>query len=46
MGRWKMVIGPRLKARSFPNQKLEAKIGTYILNKMAGLGRAKFKGVA
>ena len=46
MGRWKMVIGPKLKARSFPNQKSEAKIGTYILNKMAGLGRAKFAGVA
>ena len=23
MGRWKMVIGPKLKARSFPNQKTE-----------------------
>ena len=42
MGRWKMVIGPKLKARSFPNQKTEAKIGTHILNKMTGLGRAKF----
>jgi len=46
MGRWKMVIGPKLKARSFPNQKSEVKIGTYILNKMAGLGRAKLAGVA
>ena len=26
MGRWKMVIGPKLKARSFPNQRTEAKI--------------------
>ena len=43
MGRWKMVIGPKLKARSFPNQKTEAKIGTHILNKMTGLGRAKFE---
>ena len=43
MGRWKMVIGPKLKARSFPNQKIEAKIGTHILNKMTELGRAKFE---
>ena len=46
MGRWKMVIGPKLKSRSFPNQKTEAKIGTHILNKMTGLGRAKFEVVA
>ena len=46
MGRWKMVIGPKLKARSFPNQKTEAKIGTHTLNKMTGLGRAKFDVVA
>jgi hypothetical protein len=43
MGRWKAVIGPKLKARSFPNQKTEAKIGTHILNKMTGLGHAKFE---
>ena len=43
MGRWKMVIGPKLKARSFPNQRTEAKIGTHILNKMTELGRAKFE---
>ena len=42
MGRWKMVIGPKVKVRSFPNQKPEAKIGTHILNTMTGLGRAKF----
>ena len=46
MGRWKMVIGPKLKARSFPNQKTEAKIGNHILNKITGLGRAKFDVVA
>ena len=46
MGCWKMVIGPKLKARSFPNQKTEAKIGTHILNKMTELGRAKFVGLA
>ena len=43
MGRWKIVIGLKLKARSFPNQKTEAKIGTHILNKMTKLGRAKFE---
>ena len=43
MGRWKMVIGPKLKARSFPNQKTEARIGSNILNKMTGLGSAKFE---
>ncbi len=46
MGRWKMVIGPKLKARSFPNQKTEAKIGAYILNKMTVLGRPEFEPVA
>lgn len=45
-GRWKMVIGPKLKARSFPNKKTQAKICTHILNKMTGLGRAKFDVVA
>ena len=39
MGRWKMVISPKMKARSFPNQKIEAKIGSYILNNMTALGR-------
>ena len=43
MGRWKMVIGPKLKARSFPNQRTEAKMGTHILNKMTELGRPKFE---
>ena len=46
MGRWKMVIGPKLKAWNFPNQKTEARIGTNILNKMNGLGRAKYEAVA
>jgi hypothetical protein len=43
MGRWKMVIGPKLKARSFPNQKTEARIGAYILNEMTELGRPVFE---
>jgi len=46
MGRWKTVIGLKLTARSFPNQKMEAKIGTHILNKMTELGRAKFEAAA
>jgi hypothetical protein len=43
---WKMVIGPKLKARNFPNQKTEVRIGTNILNKMNGLGRANYEAVA
>jgi hypothetical protein len=46
IGRWKMVIGPKLKARNFPNQKTEVRVGTNILNKMNGLGRAKYEAVA
>ena len=38
MGRWKAVIGPKLKARTFENQKTEAKIGVRVLNRMTGLG--------
>ena len=43
MGRWKAVIGPKLKARSFENQKAEAKIGARVLNRMTGLGRPTFE---
>lgn len=46
MGRWKAVIGPKLKARSFENQKTEAKIGVCVLNKMTGLGRPRFERTA
>jgi hypothetical protein len=46
IGRWKMVNGPKLKERSFLNQKTEAKIGTRILNKMTKFGRATFEVVA
>jgi hypothetical protein len=41
-----MVIGPNLKARNFPNNKTEARIGTNVLDKMNGLGRAKYEAVA
>ena len=43
IGRWKAVVGPKLKARNFENQKTEAKIGTRILNWMTELDRPKFE---
>lgn len=43
MGRWKTVIGPKLKARRFENQKTEVKIGARILNQMTKLGRPNFE---
>ena len=46
MGRWKTVIGPKLKARSFENQKTEARIGVRILNRMTELGRPNFERTA
>jgi hypothetical protein len=46
MGRWKAVIGPKLKARSFENQKAEAKIGARVLNRMTELGRPNFQRTA
>jgi hypothetical protein len=46
MGRWKAVIGPKLKARNFENQKTEANIGVRVLNRMTELGRPEFKRVA
>lgn len=46
IGRWKTVIGPKLKARNFENQKTEAKIGVRILNRMTELGRPKFERTA
>jgi hypothetical protein len=46
MGRWKTVIGPKLKARNFDNQTTETKIGVRALNQMTDLGRPEFKRVA
>jgi hypothetical protein len=46
MGRWKMVIGDKLCARNFENQKTEARIGVTILNKMTELGRPEFEAFA
>lgn len=42
MGRWKAVIGPKLKACTFEKQKIEAKIGVWVLNRMTGLVRPSF----
>lgn len=46
MGRWKGVIGSKLKARNLENQKTEAKIGVRVLNRMTELGRPEFEAVA
>ncbi len=43
MGRWKGVIGPKLKARSLENQKTEVRIAVEVLNKMTELGRSEFE---
>ena len=34
IGRWKSVIGPKLRSRRFENQKTEAQIGVRALNRM------------
>jgi hypothetical protein len=46
MGRWKTIIGPKLKARCYENQQTVAKISVTILNKMTELGRPKFEVIA
>jgi hypothetical protein len=46
IGRWKAIIGHKLKARSFENQNTGAKIGVRILNRMTELGRPKFERTA
>jgi len=46
MGRWKTVVGPKLKALNFDNQTTETKIGARVLNGMTDLGRPEFKRVA
>lgn len=45
MGRWKGMIGPKLQARCFENQKTEVRIAVNVLNKMTGLGRPEFEAV-
>ncbi len=39
MGRYKRIIGPQLRARSFAGQQTEAAIGVVILNRMLETGR-------
>lgn len=46
IGRWKAVIGGKLRARRFENQKTEAGIGAKILNRMNGLGCPHFERIA
>lgn len=43
IGRWKGVIGSKLNARSFANQRTEIQIGVRVLNGMTELGRAEFE---
>ena len=45
IGRWKSVIGPKLRSRRFENQKTEAQIGVRALNRMTELGCARFESV-
>ena len=39
MGRYKALIGPRLRARGFAAQQTEAAIGVAVLNQMLAAGR-------
>ena len=39
MGRYKSIIGPRLKSRGFEAQQMEATIGVAVLNRMLAAGR-------
>ena len=39
MGRYKALIGPRLRARGFAAQQTEAAVGTAVLNRMLAAGR-------
>ena len=39
MGRYKAIIGPCLRARSFSGQKAEAVVGVAVLNRMLDAGR-------
>ena len=41
MGRYKALIGPRLRARSFAAQQIEAAIGVAVLNRMLVIGSPK-----
>ncbi len=45
MGRWKGVIGPKLKAWRLENQKTEVRIAVNALDKMSERGRAQVEAV-
>ena len=42
MSRWKSVIGPKLKFRSFSRQITEVQLGRKVLNTMTALGRRRY----
>ena len=46
VGRWKGVVGPKLKSRSFSRQITEIKVGQKVLNTMTALGRPVFERIA
>ena len=46
MGRWKSVIGPKLKFRSFSRQITEVQLGRKVLNTMTALGRPVFERIS
>ena len=46
IGRWKSVIGPKLKSRSFSRQITEIQVGQKVLNTMTALGRPVFERIA
>lgn len=39
VGRFKGILGPTLRSRTFPNQQVEARIGCCILNRLIHLGK-------
>ena len=46
IGRWKGVIGPKLKSSSFSRQITEIKVAQKVLNRMTALGRPVFERIA
>ena len=46
MGRWKSVIGPKLKSRSFSRQITEIQLGRKVLNTMTALGGPVFERIS
>ena len=46
IGRWKSVVGPRLRSRSFSRQITEIQLGQKVLKTMTALGRPVFERIA